>query len=175
VSIFKGRAALESEGIAVDPTKLDRPTPSSTSYEYHLQQYGVWVFFDDRLLINGLRFDKPFAGKIGGVAIGDDQAAVRRAKGEPSNQFRGLPDKDALEDRQQRRLDILNALPDPAPKERVMAAFREIARIDALPLDWNTAWTYNPAADKQSFFRYDFSATSGKVQSILANSCHAEG
>jgi hypothetical protein len=116
-------------GTASDPMKLEQPVPSLSSYVYHFQQYGVWIFFDDRLLIRGLRFDEPFAGKIGGVAIGDDQATVRRVRGEPSKQFAfGL----------------------------------------------NTAWTYNPPADGPSFLRYDFGATSGRVQSIFANSCHVE-
>jgi hypothetical protein len=162
----------EFYGIASDPEKLSKVTPGMTSYQYHFEQYGVWVFLDDRLLVNSVRFDRPFAGKIGGVAIGDDKDAIRHVKGGPPRQFQGVPDSDALQSRKQRKLDLLNALPDAAPKSQVIDAFVETARIDAQPITFTTAWAYN--AGKPSFVRYDLGSEDDKVQSIIADSCAAE-
>jgi hypothetical protein len=162
----------EFYGIASDPQKTGQTLPGTAFYQYYFPQYGVWVFLDDHLLILSLRFDRPFSGKIGGIAVGDRKEDVRLAKGEPARQFQGFLDSDAMENRKQRKQDILSALPDPTPKKQVLDAFAQITRIDELPSEFAMAWVYNPG--QQSFVRYDIGATSNKVQVIIANSCAAE-
>jgi hypothetical protein len=157
----------EFYGIAFAPKKLDKPWPSGTAFLYHFREYGVWVFFDSNLRIQSLRFDAPFGGKIGGIAIGDTKDQVRRVKGEPMRRFDGTLDAEALATRKRRKLDILDGLPDPAPKEQVLRAFKEIAGLDASPIPRATAWVFNPGSP--SFVRYDFGSLSGRVQTIFAN------
>jgi hypothetical protein len=159
-------------GLASEPQTLRSVTPGGTAFQYHLEEYGVWVFFDDRLRVGSLRFDPPFRGKIEGVAIGDDADRVRLAKGQPARQFPGMPDPVANQRRQERVREILDALPDPTPKARVIEVFAEISRLTGAPPEFMTAWVYNPG--KPSFVRYDVSSRDSKVQSILVNSCSPE-
>jgi hypothetical protein len=77
--------------IASAPRKWENPTPEGTAFDYHFPQYGVWVFFDDKLLIKGLRFDAPFQGRVDGIGIGDSADHLRSVKGEPALRFPGLP------------------------------------------------------------------------------------
>ncbi len=85
--------------ISSDPKKWDRPTPGGTAYQYHFPEYGVWVFLNPNLQISSLRFDRPFAGKIGDVAIGDTKDDVLRIKGKPGSESDGLPDQEVMEKR----------------------------------------------------------------------------
>jgi hypothetical protein len=152
--------------ISSDPKKWDRPTPGGTAYQYHFPEYGVWVFLNPNLQISSLRFDRPFAGKIGDVAIGDTKDDVLRIKGKPGSESDGLPDQEVMEKRGKLKRDILDALPDPAPKRLVMKAFEEIAGLDASPPAFCTAWIYKVGTP--SFERYEFGSLSGRVQSILS-------
>jgi hypothetical protein len=158
-SITKVRAFY---GTSAEPRKM-----GTAAYQFHFQQYGVWVFFDSDFLVASLRFDPPFGGKIDGVAIGATKDEVRAAKGEPTRQFQGMPDTEAAEARKQHNLDIVNALPDPAPKKQVLDAFAEIARLDAQPAAFMSAWIYG----QQPFVRYDFATKNGTVRMIFTNSC----
>jgi hypothetical protein len=157
-------------GLAREPQQLEKPIPDGTTFEYHLAQYGVWIFFDSQALVSSLRFDAPFRGKISGVAVGDDADRLRAANGEPVRRFQGLPDAVAGERRQQRIEDTLNALPDPSPKAQVTEAFAEIVRLLKAPPEYTTAWVYNPG--KPWFVRYDLGVAG--VQLIFVGSCQPE-
>lgn len=61
-------------------------TPAGTAYQYHFERYGIWVFFDDHLLVSSVRLDEPFRGAVQGVAIGDSSDRLRVAKGSPPSQ-----------------------------------------------------------------------------------------
>ena len=78
-------------GLTFDPLKLEHVTPNKTVFQYHFERYGVFLFFDDHQTVTGMRFDKPFQGKINGVAIGDTSDRLRSIKGEPDREFRGAP------------------------------------------------------------------------------------
>jgi hypothetical protein len=159
-------------GVAYAPQKLASVTPAGAAFQYHFERYGVWVFLDDQLRVSGLRFDRPFRGKIDGVGIGDGAARLRAAKGEPARQFQGLPDMPAMQRREQRVQDILKALPDPVPKSRLMDSLAEAGSVGSAPVQFATAWVYDPG--KASFVRYEISPADNKVQSILVTSCLPE-
>jgi hypothetical protein len=159
-------------GIHVDPRKLPVPTPSGTAYEYRFGQFGVRVFFDAELRVNGIRLDPPFAGSVGGIVIGDSEDGVRRVKGEPPRRFQGVPDPGVLEKRQQRKAELVASLPDPAPIDETVRVLAQVARIDSEPMAFTTAWAYG--AGTRDFVRYDFSSEDGKVEEILTNSCDAK-
>lgn len=152
--------------ISSDPERWARPAPSGAAYQYHFPEYGVWVFFDSNLHISSFRFDHPFAGKIGGIAICDTKDQVLRIKGEPERKSEGLTDQEAHEKRRRVESEIINALTDPAPKQMVIKAFQEITQVDASPPVFCTAWIYNVGAP--AFERYDFGSLSGNVQTILS-------
>jgi hypothetical protein len=40
-------------------------------FQFRLRERGIWLFLDDDLRIRTIRLEKPFAGKIDGIAIGD--------------------------------------------------------------------------------------------------------
>jgi hypothetical protein len=153
--------------VPVDPQKMAQPTPYR--YQYHLDQYGIWMFFDELMRVSSLRFDAPFRGRIGGIAIGDTADRLRSLRGEPIRQFTGLPDLTQEKKREQQVQALLNALPDPVPKSKVLETFAEINRIRTGPIKYNAAWLYDP--DKPSFVRYEIGPDDNRVQSILVRSC----
>jgi hypothetical protein len=154
-------------GIDVDPAKTAQPTPYR--YVYHLEQYGIWVFFDEGMRVSSLRFDAPFRGRIGGVAIGDTADRLRSLRGEPNRQLSGLPDLAEQKKREQQVQALLKALPDPVPKSKVLATFADINRIRTVPLKFNTAWLYDPS--EPGFVRYEIAPDDNRVQTILLRSC----
>lgn len=50
---------------------------------YHFKNFGIWVFFDMEGKFSSLRFEKPFAGNVGGVKIGDSFETLTKVRGEP--------------------------------------------------------------------------------------------
>lgn len=84
-------AVKAAYGVPYAPRKLERATPDGTAYQYHFERYGIWVFFDDRLLVSSIRLDPPFRGVVQGVAIGESTDHLRAEKGTPVRQFQGLP------------------------------------------------------------------------------------
>jgi hypothetical protein len=156
-------------GIHVDPKRLTTPAPNGPRYEYRFSQFGVGVFFDAALHVDGIRLDPPFAGNVGGIAIGDSEDRVRRIKGEPGQRFQGVPDPGVLTKRKQRKAELLASLPDPAPIDQTVRVLAQIAHIDSEPMAYTTAWIYG--AGTRDFVRYDISPEDGKVEEILTNSC----
>ena len=77
-------------GVPYAPQKLERKTPAGTAYQYHFERYGIWVFFDDRMLVSSVRLEEPFRGAVQGVAIGVSSDRLRAAKGAPIRQFQGF-------------------------------------------------------------------------------------
>jgi Protein of unknown function (DUF2845) len=73
-----------------DPQESGPRVPGGTYYAYHFPKYGVYVFFDNFLQVQTLRFDQPFSGKIGGVSVGDPKEQVVKLKGEPVSKSRSL-------------------------------------------------------------------------------------
>jgi hypothetical protein len=66
--------------------------PSTFGHPFlHLQKFGIWFFFDKNNAIDEIRFDRPFAGRVMGVAIGDTISFVEKTIGEPT---RSSEDKD---------------------------------------------------------------------------------
>jgi hypothetical protein len=73
-----------------EPKPLEQPSDSGSVSYYNLQQFGVWLFFSADRKLRRLRFEAPFDGKIGGVAIGDLAEDVLRRRGEPSGIVPGM-------------------------------------------------------------------------------------
>ena len=159
-------------GVSGAPERLTGASPAGATFQYHLERYGIWVFFDEHLTVRSLRFDAPFRGRIAGVAIGDDAEQVRRANGAPARLISGLPDAAAVQRRKDSVREILEALPDPSPKRQVLDAFAAIAHLNAEPPVLMSAWVYN--LGEPSFMRFDIGASDNKVRTILVNSCSAD-
>jgi len=163
-------AAKRQFGIDANPTRQASVTPGGTTYQYSLPDLGVWIFFDSRLRVSSLRFNKPYAGKVAGVAIGDDKDHVRRLLGEPQSVMsQGMVDVGDLQARRDEKKMLLDLLPDPAPRHQVMRAFEEMQRIDARPFKYMTGWIYN--ARSPDFVRFDFGSPGDTVQIIFSRRC----
>jgi hypothetical protein len=152
--------------VSNDPEKHP-PAPGKTQYVYHFVECGVWVFFDNALLVQTLRFDRPFSGKIEGVSVGNTKEELVKLKGEPLKKFRGIPDAEQLDDKKKLAAEIIDRLPDPAPKRLVRNAFADVEALHALPISWNEAWTYTGA--DRGLLRYDIGSLRGKVQTIFSD------
>jgi hypothetical protein len=152
-----------------EPFKYPKPTPGGAAYHYQLADRGVWIFFDNALRVTNMRFNAPFAGKVGDVAVGDSKEAVRRVHGEPNSiMSQGMVDTRAFESRQRRKQQLIDGLPDPAPRSEVMRAFEQMKRIDAEPFPYLTAWIYYPRTP--DFVRFDFGADD-RVQIVFSSHC----
>ena len=150
--------------IGPDPQVVEKPSAGGSYFIYQLREYGVTVYFDENKLVQDLRFERPFAGKVAGLSIGEDKSQVTSAYGEPVRKTQALPDTELLEARWKRKLEILDNLPDPAPKDSVRKAFAAIEGINALPYTYSTAWIYkNPDG---MMLRFDISSVSNRIQSI---------
>jgi hypothetical protein len=166
-------AVRKQYGLSADPAKMARTTPGGTASQYALVERGIWIFFDAGGRVASMRFNRPFAGKVGGIAVGDSKDTVRRLRGEPqSTMAQGMPDLLEIEDRKNRKQALLDALPDPVAKAEVLRAFADMGRIDAQPLRYLTGWLYKPGSP--DFVRYDFGSPNDTVQVIFARSCKVE-
>jgi len=153
--------------ITEEPKQAERPILGGFRYSYHFPAYGIYIFFDSAKLVQTLRFDSPFVGKIEGISIGDSKEKILRLKGEPVKRFDGFPDTDSLESRKKRKTEIIENLPDPSSKELVRKAFAQIVEIDHLPFPYTEAWLYK--SNERALLRYDFSSSSGKVVTVLSD------
>jgi hypothetical protein len=163
-------AVRKQYGLGADPAKMARTTPGGTASQYALVERGIWIFFDAGGRVASMRFNRPYAGKVGGVAVGDSKDTVRRLRGEPQNTMaQGVPDMLDLEDRRNRKQALLDALPDPVAKAEVQRVFADMGRIDALPIRYLSGWLYKPGGP--DFVRYDFGSPNDTVQVIFARSC----
>lgn len=152
-----------------------RPTPNSPAYQYHFDQFGVWVFFDSDLQASGSRLDAPFAGKIDGIRVGDTLSQVREIKGAPTNVFQGMPDFDIYKTIQRQKVALAANLPNPAFADQVRRMMQEVAKLDAQAkpaLIQTTAWVYQ-AGDGKSV-RFDVGVEDGKVRRIFTSSSNAK-
>jgi hypothetical protein len=168
-SITRVKAYYQTEA---EPTRMSTALSASpTIYQYHFPDYGVWVFLDASLQVQSLRFEAPFRGSVGGIAVGASADDLRRQKGEPLRTFQGFPDNENIKQRKAKKQQALDALADPAPKDKVRALFDEFARIDSAPLVWGAAWMYG-VSNTAGWQRYDVSPTTNKVTIVLAGSCN---
>jgi hypothetical protein len=166
-------AVRKQYGLSADPAPLARKTPGGTAYQYSLVERGIFVFFDAGGRVASMRFNRPFAGRIAGVAIGDSKDKVRALRGEPQSTMpQAMPDMYDLEDRRRRKAALIEALPDPAPRAEVRRAFEDMGKIDAQPIRYLTGWVYK--AGSPNFARYDFGSPNDTVQIVFARSCAVE-
>jgi len=87
-----------------EPSKLRGRFLAGFRYSYHFPAYGIYIFFDSAKLVQTLRFDSPFVGKIEGISIGDSKEKILRLKGEPVKRFDGFPDTDSWNPEKSARL-----------------------------------------------------------------------
>jgi hypothetical protein len=52
-----------------------------------LEEQGIWIFLDDANRVRSIRFDRPFRGRIDGVAVSDRATEVLRIKGRPDRKW----------------------------------------------------------------------------------------
>ena len=166
-------AVRKQYGLSADPAPLARNTPGGSAYQYNLVERGMFIFFDAGGRVASMRFNRPFRGKIGGVAVGDSKDAVRKLRGEPNSTMpQAMPDMYDLEDRRRRKTALIEALPDPAPKAEVRRVFDDMAKIDLQPIRYLVGWVYK--AGSPNFVRYDFGSPNDTVQIVFARSCAVE-
>lgn len=72
------------------PTQMMAASPVASYYNYHLPQYGVWVFFTKERRVKSLRFDSPYLGSINGIFIGDSEERLLEVMGAPQKKLNGL-------------------------------------------------------------------------------------
>jgi hypothetical protein len=163
-----------------EPSPLAGNAPESrafyrSSYYYWFPDLGVSIFFGADLRVTGVRFDRPFTGKIGGVAIGTARIDLERLKGKLARTFMpvgiGFPDPEFLALQRTRKEAIIDALPDPVSKQDVLETLRALAAIDNEPLQYTTPLICHVGTD--DYVRYDL-GHSGTVQSNSAQSCVVE-
>lgn len=106
---------------------------AESDYFFHFPKYGVWIFFNGKFAVKGLRFESPFRGKIAGVGVGDK---VEVAKAKIGNSFRegeGMVDSEEMEDREKKISALIDELPDPAPKVIIRSAIEHRDRLMKMP------------------------------------------
>ena len=150
-----------------DPSPEPHAPGKSFGSTYHFNEYGVWVFFDKDQKVQSLRFEKPFRGKIGGVAVGETRDQVVRDKGPCQNEFRGMPDADEFANRDERIRKLVAKLPDTVPKAVAAKTIETVVQIQKEQPKFNTACSYTDSNGR--FCRYDFGSTSGVVQIIFSD------
>jgi hypothetical protein len=166
-------AVRKQYGLSADPAKLPRATPGGAASQFSLVERGILIVFDSGGRVTTMRFSRPFAGKVGGVAIGDGKDTVRKLRGDPQTiTAQGTPDMLEIEDRRKRKQALLDALPDPVAKAEVLRVFEDMRRIDAQPIRFLTGWLYKPGT--ADYARYDFGSPNDTVQVIVARSCKVE-
>ena len=171
-SITKVKAFYD---LQVEPTRFSSATgiANSTAYQYYLPDRGVWIFLDTSLQVASMRFEPPFNGPIGGVSPGATLDELKRTKGEPIRPaFQGFLDAEELARRKDLPKQRVAALADMVPKALVSELVDELVKLYTSPIKSTQAYTYGNA-QSGTFFRYDVSPTSNKVQVILSSSCSA--
>lgn len=141
--------------IVEEPMPADKAFPLAPDYTYHFPAYGIYIFFDSSKRVARLRFESPFAGTIDGVSVGGSKENVLSLKGEPAKRFEGMPDTISTESRKKLKAEVIDSLPDPAPKELFRKVISQIAEIDSQAPLRMEAWLYK--SSERGLLRYDFS------------------
>lgn len=171
-SITKVKAFYD---LQIEPTRFSNVTglANSTAYQYHLADRGVWIFLDNSLQVISLRFEAPFNGAIGGVAPGATLDELKRIRGEPVRPaFQGFLDAEELARRKDLPKQRVAGLADMVPKAQVSDLVDELIKLYTSSIKSTQAYTYG-TVQSGTFFRYDVSPTSNRVQVILSSSCSA--
>jgi hypothetical protein len=71
-------------GLDKEPEVYQPSSSSPPGYQHRAESLGIWVFYDASKIVRTIRLDSPFAGKVGGVAIGTPRNQVRAVLGKPS-------------------------------------------------------------------------------------------
>lgn len=153
--------------ISAEPKLLEKLPPGVTGYFYHFPEYGVYIYFNGNKNIIAMQFGRPFSGKIERISVGDAKEYVASIHGEPVKKAQGLLDVDLIESRKKRKLEIVESLPDPSPKDQIRKAFLAIDEVNSLPVTFSTAWVFK--SREGANIRYDIGSTSNKVQTIMSD------
>jgi hypothetical protein len=152
--------------IGAEPKALNNKGGAGTpSYAYDFKEYGVTIFLDENWRILHLIFKRPFGGKIEGIRVGDHAPELIEKKGQPFTKVQGAPDLAQREAWSKRKREIIEQLPNPAPKEQVMQAFAAVEQVNSQPLLFSSGWVYKSA---EGAVRYDIGATEDQVQGIVS-------
>ncbi len=142
---------------------------SGNKYFYHLDEYGVWFFFDNDRNLTLIRFDSPFSGKIKGVSVGDAKSHVRSLKGTPSKTFKGMPD---LESKHMKIHKVSTEMKDASSPESIALKNAMIAKINSGVnpiMSYTEGWIFGSGVEQ--WVRYDVSNIANKVQYIFSKTC----
>jgi hypothetical protein len=153
--------------IGAEPMALNNKGGAGTpSYAYDFKEYGVTIFLDENWRIVHLIFKRPFGGKIEGIRVGDQAPELIEKKGKPLTKVQGALDLAQREAWSKRKREIIEQLPNPAPKEQVMKAFAAVEQVNSQPLLYSSGWVYKNADGVA--VRYDIGATEEQVQGIVS-------
>ena len=148
--------------ISAEPKALEKPSPGNSSYAYTFLEYGVVLYLDENKRVQALRFERPFAGHVDGVAVGDEKSQLPN---EPFKKVAGFADAEVIEARAKHKREIIDGLPNPAPREQVLKAFAAIEELNAQPFSASSGWIYK--SYDGAMVRYDIGSISNRVQTIL--------
>ncbi|MBA5687677.1 hypothetical protein [Rugamonas apoptosis] len=153
--------------IGAEPKALNNKGAAGTpSYAYEFKEYGVVIFLNENWRVLHLSFKRPFAGKIEGIKVGDFAPGLIQMKGQPFKKVQGMLDQEQREAWFKRKREIIEQLPNPAPREQVMKAFAAVEQVNSQPLLFSSGWLYKNADG--AVVRYDVGATEEMVQEILS-------
>lgn len=121
--------------IGAEPKALNNKGVAGTpSYGYEFKEYGVAILLDENWRVVHLNFKRPFGGKIEGGRIGDPAPELIAVKGQPFKKVLGMVDLAQREAWSKRKREIIEQLPNPAPREQVMRAFAAVEQVNSQPL-----------------------------------------
>lgn len=153
--------------IGAEPKALNnKGAAGKPSYAYEFKEYGVTIFLDENWRVLHLVFRRPFAGKIEGIRVGDYAPDLIELKGQPFSKVQGMLDLEQREAWSRRKREIIEQLPNPAPREEVMKAFAAVEQVNSQPLLFSAGWLYKNTDG--TVVRYDVGATEQMVQEILS-------
>jgi len=153
--------------IGTEPKALNNKGAAGTpSYVYEFKEYGVTIYLDENWRVLHLTFKRPFGGKIEGIRVGDHAPELIEKRGQPYTKVQGMLDLGQREAWSKRKREIIEQLPNPAPKDQVMKAFAAVEQVNAQPLLFSSGWMFKGADGV--VVRYDVGVTEEVVQEVLS-------
>jgi opacity protein-like surface antigen len=49
----------------------------------HLEDQGIWIFFNQQKVANSIRFNAPYSGYVAGIKVGDSEKSLQVVMGNP--------------------------------------------------------------------------------------------
>lgn len=75
--------STEPEPMARNTTLPSNMDPNRGKTFLHLRTKGIWTFFNAQGILETIRLDAPYAGKVKGIGLGDSAAKLKATLGPP--------------------------------------------------------------------------------------------